>query len=56
MRPKTITIRNIDDWYEKWRVDSKLVNYEDANTAIDELEALVEGYCDLDLKNRKKLG
>lgn len=51
MTTNAITVRNVSDWYLKWTPDSKL-NYEDARRAIDELEALVESYCDVDLKGR----
>jgi hypothetical protein len=47
-----VSIHSIDDWYKKWRLENS-VNYEVAKQAIDELEALVESYCDIDLKQRR---
>ena len=46
------TISSVDEWYEKWCLSKgrPKLGSEDAKQAIGELEALVESYCDLQLK------
>ena len=48
------TISNVDEWYEKWSLSKEglKLKAEDAKEAIKELEALVESYCDLDVKKK----
>lgn len=50
------TISNVDEWYNKWSLskDELKLKAEEAKEAIKELEALVESYCDLDLKKKAK--